>query len=84
MMVFVRVVMGNAMRRRQHMEAPAGQSIGSMLDGLGRPSLRQAGGADGFERAVRQIRPRVQHGGQEHIAGDAAYGVQMNVHAATS
>ncbi len=33
-----------------------------------------------FERAIAQIRECIEHGGNEHVAGNAADCVQVNVH----
>ena len=51
-----------------------------MLYDARRDVLRQAAGADRLQHALLQIGERIQNCSDEHVAGHAADGVQVQLH----
>ena len=67
-------------RRPFDQEAQSGQHMVAVLDDAAGDVLRQPASADRLQHSLPQIREGVQHGGDEHVAGHAADGVEVEVH----
>ncbi len=69
-----------AIGRSLDQKAQAGQNIVPVLDGTAGDVLRQSAGADRLQHSIPQMGKGVQHGGDEHVAGHAADGVEVEMH----
>jgi len=70
--------------RLDHAETKACERMVLMLGETDMNVRRQARGADRSEQTAAQIRKRVEHGGDEHIARHASDRVKMDVHSEES
>jgi hypothetical protein len=61
-------------------ETLPGKNMIAVLDDAGSPVGRQSAGADRVDQAIGEFRPGVKYRCDEHIAGNAAQSIQLNVH----